>query len=229
MYQKRYEEGYDLPDPDYKKWLDINHPCNDDSASSKITHASGFKHADAESSSDILSEVLKFPEPKPSIRKRRGINSKAIHLTDGDFLNELKDKEEEKKTKEAEKQSKKEEREKRRVEREKRKAEYPRKREATAKKGKYHGKPRSCRGKASIEAKLKKLTIDQSSNDSSTDSESSAESDAQCPVCGLTYLGDDSHAVWVSCDVCSSWLDFKCTGLKNPNRLPKKYLCPDCK
>ena len=50
LYQKRYEEGYDLPDPDYKKWLDINHPCNDDSASSKITHASGFKHADAESS-----------------------------------------------------------------------------------------------------------------------------------------------------------------------------------
>ena len=95
-------------------------------------------------------------------------------------------------------------------------------------KRKHRRKPRSCRGKASIEAKLKKLTIDQSSNDSSTDSESSAESDAQCPVCG-TYLGDDSHAVWVSCDVCSSWLDFKCTGLKNPNRLPKKYLCPDCK
>ena len=52
-----------------------------------------------------------------------------------------------------------------------------------------------------------------------------AESDAECPGCGLTYLDDDTHSVWVACDTCEIWCDFKCTGLKNP----KKYICPDCK
>ena len=38
--------------------------------------------------------------------------------------------------------------------------------------------------------------------------------DAQCPICGISYQGDDSRLVWVCCDKCESWLDFKCTGLK---------------
>lgn len=174
------------------------------------------RRADTESSSDVLSEVLKLPEPKPSKKKRQGINCKAIHITDNDFLSELKDKENER----SRKKSKKEERERRKVEREKKKAERLQKRDATAKKERGR-KPRRA---SMIEAELKKLAVvDQSSNDC-TDSEST-ESDAQCPVCGITYLGDDSHSVWVLCDACLSWLDFKCTGLTNPSRLPQKYLC----
>ena len=38
--------------------------------------------------------------------------------------------------------------------------------------------------------------------------------DAQCPICGISYQGHDSRLVWVCCDKCESWLDFKCTELK---------------
>ena len=64
---------------------------------------------------------------------------------------------------------------------------------------------------------------------SSASSESGVESDGKCPGCGLAHLDDDTHSVWVACDICEIWHDFKCTGLKNPNRVPKKYICPDCK
>ena len=40
--------------------------------------------------------------------------------------------------------------------------------------------------------------------------------DAGCPICGLTFLEDDSHSAWVCCDGCQTWMDFKSTGLKNP-------------
>ena len=85
---------------------------DDDSTSSEITHASGGRRAVStcsESGSDVLSEVLKLPEPKPSSRRRRkGINSMAVHITDSGFLDDLRKKEEEKKEKEVEKQEKKE-------------------------------------------------------------------------------------------------------------------------
>ena len=54
------------------------------------------------------------------------------------------------------------------------------------------------------------------------------ESDAQCPVCGTFYLSDDTGTLWVSCDQCGSWLDFKCSGLKNSGRVPNTYYCPSC-
>ena len=57
-----------------------------------------------------------------------------------------------------------------------------------------------------------------------SDSESS-QSDAECPICGLTFYEDSSQSTWVCCDGCMQWYDFKCTGLKNPNKLPKKYFC----
>ena len=48
-----------------------------------------------------------------------------------------------------------------------------------------------------------------------------SESDAECPICGLTFLEDDSDSPWVCCDGCQSWLDFKCTRLKTPNDYQK--------
>ena len=247
LYQKRYKEGYDLPDLEYQQWLEFYHPAGDDSTSSKVTHASGGKRAVSscsESGSDVLSEVLKLPEPKPSSRRRRkGINSMAVHITDSGFLNDLKEKDEEKKAKETEKQAKKEERERKRVEREKNKAERAKKkaererermdhkqRKAECKEAAAEGK-KGRKGKdQSMQAEMQRLFLaNECSSDLESSSESSAESDAECPGCGLTYLDDDTHSVWVSCDVCGVWRDFKCTGLKNPNRVPKKYVCPDCK
>ena len=53
-------------------------------------------------------------------------------------------------------------------------------------------------------------------------------SDAECPECGLTFLEDESGKPWVCCDRCESWLDFKCTGLTNSKRVPKKFYCHSC-
>ena len=71
-------------------------------------------------------------------------------------------------------------------------------------------------GQRELEDKFEHLYIAINSSDES-DSE---VSDAQCPVCGISYQGDDSESVWVCCDNCELWLDFKCTGLK---KKPKGY------
>ena len=49
------------------------------------------------------------------------------------------------------------------------------------------------------------------------------DSDAECPVCGLTFLEDDSGKPWVCCDGCQSWFDFKCTAIANPEPVPRKF------
>ena len=76
-------------------------------------------------------------------------------------------------------------------------------------------------GQRELENKFEQLRI-------TSDESSSEASDAQCPVCGITYQEDDSESVWICCDNCELWLDFKCTGLKNPKQLPKFYYCPSC-
>ena len=55
-------------------------------------------------------------------------------------------------------------------------------------------------------------------------------SDAECPICCKTYKSDDENSLWVSCDGCDRWFDFKCTGLVDGNKMPKEFLCSvDCK
>ena len=40
LFRKRYEEGYDLPDPVYNHWLSINYPEGSKSSASLTTHIS---------------------------------------------------------------------------------------------------------------------------------------------------------------------------------------------
>ena len=90
LYQIRYSEGYDLPDPDYKAWLEIYHPTTPSSsaADSLITHIScgSLEDTKSDASSDPLSEVLKIPRPTARTKRKRkpGLNSKATTLTDDD-------------------------------------------------------------------------------------------------------------------------------------------------
>ena len=76
LYQTRYTEGFDLPDPDYHAWLAIYHPETQSrsAAESLVTHVSGG----VDSSSDALSEVRSLPEPTARTRRKRrpGLNSK---------------------------------------------------------------------------------------------------------------------------------------------------------
>ena len=81
-------------------------------------------------------------------------------------------------------------------------------------------------GTTGIENDFEKLCVEERSDVEQSDG---AESDAQCPVCGLTCFGDDTKSVWVCCNSCASWLDFKCTGLKNTQRIPKQFYSANCK
>ena len=66
LYEKRYEEKYDiLDDPSYVAWLKIYHPDHKISPSPSSYISSGKK-----SSKDALSEILVLPEPKPTTTRQ---------------------------------------------------------------------------------------------------------------------------------------------------------------
>jgi len=124
LFRRRYEEKFDLPDPEYQKWLAINQPEDVKSSGSMVTHISGSRSVQSSgTSSDVLSEVLKLPEPQPPKRKRKaGFNTgKAVSITNDSFVSDLKDKEEEKKAREEEKKAKQIEKQRKKEEREKKK------------------------------------------------------------------------------------------------------------
>ena len=124
LFRRRYEEKFDLPDPEYQKWLAINHPEDVKLSGSMVTHISGSRSVQSSgTSSDVLSEVLKLPEPQPPKRKRKaGFNTgKAVSITNDSFVSDLKDKEEEKKAREEEKKAKQIEKQRKKEEREKKK------------------------------------------------------------------------------------------------------------
>ena len=62
LFRKKYEEGYDVPDPAYRQWLAINHPEDTKSSGSMITHVSDSQtvHSSSSTPSDVLSDILKL-------------------------------------------------------------------------------------------------------------------------------------------------------------------------
>ena len=138
FYKKRYEEKYDIvDDPEYIAWLKINHPVVNLSGSysdtssekqeSQTSNVSSISYGTSitSNSSDVLSEVLVFPKPKKKTESKRrgGLNTKTICITDDDVLGELKAKKQEKEEEEKQKLEKQEERKKKRFEKEKMKKE----------------------------------------------------------------------------------------------------------
>jgi len=123
LYEQRFQEGYDLRDPEYEAWLKITHPIDagseprsdtsfvSNSTSSGKTCSPSSHPAEASSSSstsDILCKMLVLPQPKQTTKKRRkGLNSKVICITDSDEL----------KAQEAAKLEEKEEKERKKLER----------------------------------------------------------------------------------------------------------------
>ena len=222
MYRTRYEEGYDLHDSRYAEWLAINHPVDAKSCTSMVTHVSD------NSSTNALSEVLKLPQPTSPKRKRKpGFNTgKSVSITDDSFLENLVSEEDEKKSKQLEKEKKSKEREERR----KAKKSQPQQKKKAVTKATKSNK------KSTTDELGEQVVVEQIPSKQPVTQKQAAEhhvssddeSDAQCPVCGISYLSDNSGALWVSCDQCGSWLDFKCSGIKNPRRLPHTYYCHSC-
>lgn len=250
LYTKRFEENYDISDPEYTAWLKINHPefevsaiysSRSSSLASSIQHSSGGRSigtSDKQSSGrSDLSDVLVLPQPverKSVRRKKTGLNSnKTICITDNEVLDELKLKESMKADAEKEKERKKFEREQKRKDREEKKLERERLKEEK-RRAKGEGKSLK-RGRVSKRLKNKRGVEASEGSESESSlvcpltemklgdsSSSEAESDAVCPKCGQVY--SESGGVWVNCDKCNQWFDLKCTNLKNP----EFFYCEDC-
>ena len=122
LLKKRFEEGYNIYEPDYVMWLKDNHPeaatqfpnelpltvsssssTGQSNYNSLITH-----HSKSSESSKTLKELLVYPttDIKPKRKKKAAINSKAVLITDSDILNKLKQEKAEKQTKVLEKEAK---------------------------------------------------------------------------------------------------------------------------
>ena len=88
LFQRRFEEGFDLEDAEYFAWLKFYHP------EIGSPPASGSDKSKSENSSlaDAVKDLLVLPKPKKS-RSKQALNSKTICITDPEILEELKVKE----------------------------------------------------------------------------------------------------------------------------------------
>ena len=103
LFQKRFEEGYDIQDEEYIVWVRINHleRCLSVDSSSSVSATSDANHVKASSSpsrveqNDVLSDILVQPKPKENSRRKRkaDINQKSVCLTDDEELEKWKENE----------------------------------------------------------------------------------------------------------------------------------------
>lgn len=115
LYEKRHQEGCDINDPDYMAWLKINHPCSISSTHGACSESlSSCASATKQSSeSSILDDILSLPKPVVKTTKKRkpAINHKAVVLTEGDVVHDLKAEEEDRRIQAAEQVQRKHDRE----------------------------------------------------------------------------------------------------------------------
>ena len=160
----------------------------------------------------MLSDTLVRPKPKEASRRKRkaGLNQKSVCLTDDDVLSGLKEEVQRKKDNELEKMERKRIREEKKAEKERlnKEKEEKKEKEVVAKEAK-----KADEGPYDVEVEelLSGLALDGN------------ESDAECPKCGLLYSADEEN-LWVCCDRCSSWYDFKCKKLRSRRNLPAIYV-----
>jgi hypothetical protein len=224
LFQTRYEEGFDLEDSEYAKWLRTYHPEDGGSVVSGSSHGvstasnPSLKTYDPGSSSslpssssnpaDTLSEILVLPKPKPRKPRRQGLNTRAVLITDDAVVKDIEKKQEDRRLRD-------EQKERRRIEREKRKEQGARKRRQPS--GKQQVERKNRKQKSSRNTQKSK-----ESNEPET-SDSDGESDAECKKCGLAYRSDSDGSTWICCDFCNSWYHW-CV-LNVSDELPYEFVC----
>ena len=247
IFRQRYEENYDLSDPEYVAWLKINHPevnlsaaVSDTSSNSQSkvqSHSSSSAEADNVSkTSSGLSEILVLPQvSEPKRKRKQGMNSHAVCITDDDVLDQLKLKETEKEDKERAKEQKMLEREEKKREKEEKKREREEKKKAKVREReeKKKEKVREKEEKEEREVRRKDTRKRYEEDSSVKDIENalddmtlSVEDEAICPKCGALYSADGG--LWICCDECDKWYDLKCTGIKSNKAVPNIYICDIC-
>jgi len=193
-------------------------------------------------SSQILSEILVFPEPQMKSKSKRkpALSSKTVCVTNDEVLERLKAQEAEKcdaeairKAKQLDKQQKKREREEmkeiQRKAREKRKIEREKQRQDREKAKQL----KKSQAKPVLDLKRKQplrrgkkvdvyIPIEEQLNVSDGD-ESTETDEAVCPKCGAVYGEDDT--LWICCDGCEQWFDQKCTSVESKALVPELYFC----
>ena len=88
LFKKRYKEGYDVDDPEYKAWLKLYH-------TESLTSSGHLRGSSSSSNtSPVLSEVLALP--KPPQRMKKGSSKPAVSITEDQVLQDMKDKQAEK-------------------------------------------------------------------------------------------------------------------------------------
>jgi hypothetical protein len=217
LFQRRFEEGYNICDPEYTLWLKQAHPDSSSNGGSSATPVSSSDTGDrgsletnvgatsnpsvssAHSSSRFsLSNVLVLPEPEAEQSKRKrkpALNSKAVCISDFQVLEKLKEKEQQKAEAKHEQQLRKAEREERR-------------RQRLEQKKKKVDKGTKKKDKASLEplSQLENLQL----------------SDDECPKCHL-----DVDCQWICCDSCDIWYHMHCTNV-SPDSIPDIWYCENC-
>jgi len=219
IFERRFQEGYDIKDPEYISWLRINHPeissppCSDATASRQSSSLPSSQETGTTPDVEVASELLVLPKPQKSksTRGRKAINSKCVCVTEDEVLDQLKTKEAEKLETEGKKRLKQTERAKKKEEREARRKETQRKkqeRKVSRTKGAATSMTRKTRAKPTEENDVKDLLLNLNLSQSDSDDE---EDDAVCPTCGLFYKHDKSGDDWICCDKCNEWYCFKCS------------------
>ena len=253
LFKTRFEEGFDLDDSDYLKWREIYHPdmctntisaCSTEDvvsdASPSVSHsnpsAASLKTCatdslcsltSASSQSDTLSDILSLPKLKQRKQKRRGMNTRAVVITDDKVIKVLEENVQQKKIREEEKEMKKIEREQKKRAREEKRIVQQQEKEERNKKCDEKKQEQERKRRPSERKKITRTKeVDVQTSITACDS---SDSDAECPNCGLTYKNIDCDgSVWICCDYCNSWYHLSCTDVYGA-KIPAKFICTNCK
>lgn len=101
LFEQRFEEEYNVPDPAYLAWKSANHPSPESvslgtstvncTTSSSITSPVSVEDTSSIKSSEVLNDLLTITQP-PSTTcssgrpKKKAVNAKALEITSDDFL-----------------------------------------------------------------------------------------------------------------------------------------------